>query len=93
MVEVAIHYPHLSINAEEKAIIKGANLKVSELITFHLAYGWGAEELFLHFPYLSSVGECIKDIELVAKVGNLENLQNTVTFLGRLQKESNFQRL
>jgi uncharacterized protein (DUF433 family) len=23
------------------------------LIAFHLAYGWGAEELFLHFPYLS----------------------------------------
>ena len=53
MVEVAIHYPHITDNAENKAIIKGTNLKVSELISFHLAYGWGAEELFLQFPYLS----------------------------------------
>jgi uncharacterized protein (DUF433 family) len=53
MVETTIHYPHITDNAEKKAVIKGTNLKVSELVTFHLAYGWGAEELYLHFPYLS----------------------------------------
>ncbi len=53
MIETTVHYPHISDNFEKKAVINGTNLKVPELITFHLAYGWGAEELSLHFPYLS----------------------------------------
>lgn len=53
MIETTVYYPHIIDNLEKKAVIEGTNLKVSELIAFHLAYGWGAEELFLHFPYLS----------------------------------------
>lgn len=32
-------------------------------------------------PLQISIGECIRDVELIAKLGELEELQNTITFL------------
>jgi hypothetical protein len=36
--------------------------------------------LYAH-PLQISIGECVRNIELIAKVGELEELQNTVIFL------------
>ena len=50
---VETSYQHIVIDSDQVAIIGGTNLKVVELVTEHLAYGWSPEELHLQHPYLS----------------------------------------
>jgi uncharacterized protein (DUF433 family) len=46
-------YEHISFNEDNVPIIAGTNMKVVELITEKIAYGWSAEELQFQHPYLT----------------------------------------
>lgn len=46
-------YEHIVLNDNKVPIIEGTTMKVVELISAHLAYGWSAEELHFQFPYLA----------------------------------------
>jgi len=46
-------YEHISFNEDNVPIISGTNMKVVELITEKIAYGWSAEELQFQHPYLT----------------------------------------
>jgi uncharacterized protein (DUF433 family) len=46
-------YEHIKLNEHQVPIITGTTMKVIELITDHLAYGWSPEELRLQHPYLT----------------------------------------
>ena len=46
-------YPHIALDERDQAIIEGTTLKVAELVTEKLAYGWSPEEVHLQHPYLT----------------------------------------
>ncbi len=50
---VTTEYPHIILDEQGTPTIQGTSLKVIELITERLAYGWSPEELHLQHPYLS----------------------------------------
>jgi uncharacterized protein (DUF433 family) len=49
----ATGYEHIVIGEDRVPIIAGTNMKVVELVTERIAYGWSPEELHLNHPYLS----------------------------------------
>jgi uncharacterized protein (DUF433 family) len=49
---VETQYKHI-VDQDGVPMIAGTTTKVVELITSYLAYGWGAEEMHLQYPYLS----------------------------------------
>jgi uncharacterized protein (DUF433 family) len=46
-------YEHIVLNDNKVPIIEGTTMKVVELVSAHLAYGWSAEEIHFQFPYLA----------------------------------------
>ncbi|MGC1306550.1 MAG: DUF433 domain-containing protein [Phormidesmis sp.] len=50
---VATDYKHIQLNDEQVPYIEGSTMKVVELITSHLAYGWSPEELHFQFPHIA----------------------------------------
>lgn len=46
-------YEHIQVTEDQVPMIEGTTMKVVELITNHLAYGWSPEELHFQHPYLS----------------------------------------
>lgn len=46
-------YEHIVLNDKKIPIIEGTTMKVVELVSAHLAYGWSAEEIHFQFPYLA----------------------------------------
>ncbi len=46
-------YEHIQVTVDQVPMIVGTTMKVVELITNHLAYGWSPEELHFQHPYLS----------------------------------------
>lgn len=46
-------YEHIQVTENQVPMIEGTTMKVVELITNHLAYGWSPEELHFQHPYLS----------------------------------------
>ena len=46
-------YEHIQVTEDQVPMIVGTTMKVVELITSHLAYGWSPEELHFQHPYLS----------------------------------------
>ena len=46
-------YEHIVLSDDKIPTISGTNMKVVELVSAHLAYGWSAEELHFQFPYLA----------------------------------------
>ncbi len=53
MAETAPAYPHLALDEGDVPIVAGTTMKVVELVTEHVAYGWSPEELHFQHPYLS----------------------------------------
>jgi uncharacterized protein (DUF433 family) len=49
---VETQYKHI-VDQDGVPMIAGTTMKVVELITSYLAYGWSAEEMHLQYPYLS----------------------------------------
>jgi uncharacterized protein (DUF433 family) len=46
-------YEHIVLDARGVAVIAGTTMKVVELVTAQMAYGWSPEELHFQFPHLS----------------------------------------
>lgn len=46
-------YEHIEIDQTGVPLIAGTTMKVVELVTPHLAYGWSPEELHFQFPHLT----------------------------------------
>ena len=46
-------YEHIQIEANGVPFISGTTMKVVELVTAQMAYGWSPEELHLQHPYLT----------------------------------------
>ena len=53
MATVQTPYPHIVLNDAQQPSIAGTTMKVVELITAQLAYGWSPEELAFQFPHLT----------------------------------------
>lgn len=52
-MSVTISTPHIWLDAEHRAWIDDTNVKVSEVVLDHLAYGWSPEEMHCQHPHLS----------------------------------------
>ena len=46
-------YKHIQLDDNDVPIIEGTTMKVVELITSHLTYGWSPEELHFQYPYIA----------------------------------------
>ena len=46
-------YEHIAIGDDGTSVISGTTMKVVELITEKMAYGWSPEEIHFQHPYLS----------------------------------------
>ncbi len=46
-------YEHIILDDHQTPTILGTTMKVVELVTAHLAYGWSLEELHFQFPHLT----------------------------------------
>lgn len=46
-------YAHIVLDERQRPVIDDANMKVIELVSSHLAYGWSPEELAYNYPHLS----------------------------------------
>ncbi len=51
--DVITMYEHIEIDQTGIPLIAGTTMKVVELVTPHLAYGWSPEELHFQFPHLT----------------------------------------
>jgi len=49
----AIVAPHIRLDDKGRAWIDGTTMKVVELVTDKVAYGWGPEELHRQLPHIS----------------------------------------
>jgi uncharacterized protein (DUF433 family) len=46
-------YKHIQLDDNQVPTIEGTTMKVVELITSHLTYGWSPEELHFQYPHIS----------------------------------------
>ena len=46
-------YMHVELNADNVPIISGTTMKVVELVTSHIVYGWSPEELHFQYPHVA----------------------------------------
>ena len=46
-------YQHVVLNEKQVPVIAGTTMKVAELVTEQMAYGWSPEELHFQHPYLT----------------------------------------
>lgn len=53
MSSVEIKYEHITFNEKGAPIIAGTTMKVVEIVTEKIAYGWSPEELHFQHPYLA----------------------------------------
>ena len=51
--DVITMYEHIEIDETGVPLIAGTTMKVVELVTSHLAYGWSPEELHFQYPHLT----------------------------------------
>ncbi len=51
--DVLTLYEHIEIDAMGVPYIAGTTMKVVELVSSHLAYGWSPEELLFQYPHLT----------------------------------------
>lgn len=53
MTLTTTEYKYVELDDRNVPIIAGTTMKVIELVTGHIAYGWSPEELHFQHPYLS----------------------------------------
>lgn len=51
-------YKYIQLDENNVPIIEGTTMKVVELITAKIAYGWSPEELHLNYPHVSLSKVC-----------------------------------
>lgn len=49
---LATDYKHIQLDENQVPMIEGSTMKVVELITSHLTYGWSPEELHFQYPHI-----------------------------------------
>ncbi|PZO46549.1 MAG: hypothetical protein DCF15_20125 [Phormidesmis priestleyi] len=50
---LATGYKHIQLDENHVPIIEGSTMKVVELITSHITYGWSPEELHFQYPHVA----------------------------------------
>jgi uncharacterized protein (DUF433 family) len=50
---VETRYEHVMLNDARIPTISGTDMKVTELVLAHIAFGWSPEELYFQFPHLT----------------------------------------
>ena len=50
---LASEYKHNQLYDNQVPVIEGSTMKVVELITSHLTYGWSPEELHFQYPHIA----------------------------------------
>ena len=53
MTYLATDYKHIQLDDSQVPVIEGSTMKVVELITSHLTYGWSPEELHFQYPHIA----------------------------------------
>ncbi len=53
MVYSTTDYKHIQLDDNRVPVIDGTTMKVVELITSHLTYGWSPEELHFQYPHIA----------------------------------------
>ena len=53
MAYTTTDYKHVLLDGDRVATIAGTTMKVAELVTSHLTYGWSPEELHFQYPHVS----------------------------------------
>ncbi len=53
MESKATQYPHVELAVDGVPFVSGTTVKVVELVSAHLAYGWSPAELHYQYPHLS----------------------------------------
>ncbi len=53
MTHSTTDYKHIQLDDQQVPIIEGTTMKVVELITSHLTYGWSPEELHFQYPHIA----------------------------------------
>jgi len=53
MEYLATDYKHIQLDDHQVPVIEGSTMKVVELITAHLTYGWSPEELHFQYPHIA----------------------------------------
>ena len=50
---LATDYKHIQLDDNQVPTIEGSTMKVVELVTSHLTYGWSPEELHFQYPHIA----------------------------------------
>ncbi len=53
MTFTATGYRHIELNEDNVLILAGTTMKVVELVTSHIVYGWSPEELHFQYPHVA----------------------------------------
>ncbi|MFB2936190.1 DUF433 domain-containing protein [Aerosakkonemataceae cyanobacterium BLCC-F154] len=53
MTQTTTEYKYVELNDRNVPIVAGTTMKVIELVTGQIAYGWSPEELHFQHPYLT----------------------------------------
>lgn len=53
MTYTTTDYKHIQLDHDQIPVIENTTLKVAELITSHLTYGWSPEELHFQYPHIT----------------------------------------
>jgi len=53
MIDTPTQYMHIQLQGDGVPIIAGTTMKVVELVTSHLTYGWSPEELHFQYPHIA----------------------------------------
>jgi len=53
MTQATTEYKHILLDDKGVATIEGTTMKVVELVTSHITYGWSPEELHFQYPHIS----------------------------------------
>lgn len=53
MAFVQTRYEHIVLDPRDVPVVDGTTMKVIELVTAQVAFGWSPEELHFQFPFLS----------------------------------------
>lgn len=52
MIDTPTQYMHIQLQGNKVPIIAGTTMKVVELVTSHITYGWSPEELHFQYPHI-----------------------------------------
>ncbi|CAN1213252.1 DUF433 domain-containing protein [Tumidithrix helvetica PCC 7403] len=53
MLDTPTQYKHIQLQGDGVPIIAGTTMKVVELVTSHITYGWSPEELHFQYPHIA----------------------------------------